>query len=160
VGDGNILPFIDPLQERQEPPLKRQIHHLDRCRLDRRRRTPLWRSSCSAAQNSAQALNMCAAGPRRSGPTRMRVRHLKRSRLLYFAAVLSGPLVRISLLTCGVKGTRTPDLLLANNRQHVHPRPSPQVTVPGRAPGSTQIQACCGNFVLYSPLKPTGLRRP
>jgi hypothetical protein len=30
----------------------------------------------------------------------------------------------------GAKGTRTPDPLLANNRQHVHQRPSPQVTVP------------------------------
>jgi hypothetical protein len=27
VGDGNSPPFADPLQERQEPALKRQIHH-------------------------------------------------------------------------------------------------------------------------------------
>ena len=32
----------------------------------------------------------------------------------------------------GAKGTRTPDPLRANNRQHVHQRPSPQVTVPER----------------------------
>jgi hypothetical protein len=50
----------------------------------------------------------------------------------------------------GAKGTRTPDPLLANNRHHVHPRPYPQGTVPGRPPGSAQIQACCGTSVLYT----------
>jgi hypothetical protein len=85
----------------------------------------------------------------RPGPTRTRVRLLMRSRLLYFAAVLSGLAVRIILLTCGAKGTRTPDPLLANNRQHVHPRPSPQVDVPGRAPRSVRIRVCCGTSVLY-----------
>ena len=62
----------------------------------------------------------------------------------------AGPAVRIWLLTCGAKGTRTPAPLLANNRQHVHPRPSPQVTVPGCASASTYIQICCGTFQLYS----------
>ena len=63
------------------------------------------------------------------------------------------------LLTSGAKGTRTPDPLLANNRQHVHPRPSPQVTVPERVSASLQIRTCCGTFVLYSPPEPTALRR-
>ena len=71
-----------------------------------------------------------------------------------------GPAVRIMSLTCGAKGTRTPDPLLANNRQHVHPRPSPQVTVPERLSASLQIRTCCGTFVLYSPPEPTALRRP
>jgi hypothetical protein len=71
--------------------------------------------------------------------------------LLYFAAVLRGPGVRIILLTCGAKGTRTPDPLLANRRQHVHWCPSPQVTVLGRAPASVQIRAGCCTFPLYSP---------
>lgn len=31
---------------------------------------------------------------------------------------------------------------------------------PGRAPGSTQIHACCDTSVLCSPPKPTALRRP
>ena len=50
----------------------------------------------------------------------------------------------------GVKGTRTPDPLLANNRQHVHRRPYPQVTVPQRVSASPWIRTCCGTFVLYS----------
>ena len=50
----------------------------------------------------------------------------------------------------GAKGTRTPDPLLANNRQHVHPRPSPQATVPQRVSASLQIRTCCGTSVLYS----------
>ena len=53
----------------------------------------------------------------------------------------------------GAKGTRTPDPLLANNRHHVHQRPSPQVTVPERVSASLQIRTCCGTFVLYSPCR-------
>ena len=49
----------------------------------------------------------------------------------------------------GAKGIRTPDPLVANNRHHVHQRPSPQVTVPGRVSGSTWIRVCCGTFLLY-----------
>jgi hypothetical protein len=71
--------------------------------------------------------------------------------LLYFAAVQPAPAVRISLPTCGARGTRTPGPLLANRRQHVHRRPFPQVTVPGRAPGPVQIRAGCCTFPLYSP---------
>jgi len=46
---------------------------------------------------------------------------------------------------------RTPDLLHAISRQHVHPRPSPQVTVPAGAPRSAGVRVRCGTFVLYSP---------
>ena len=59
----------------------------------------------------------------------------------------------------GAKGTRTPDPLLANNRQHVHPRPYPQVTVPERVSASLQIHTCCGTFVLYSLPRSTPVRR-
>jgi hypothetical protein len=79
-------------------------------------------------------------------------------RLLYFAAVQSVPAVRISLLTSGARGTRTPDPLLANRRQHVHERPSPQVTVLGRAPASVQIRAGCCTFPLYSPAGSAGVQ--
>ncbi len=46
-------------------------------------------------------------------------------------------------------GIRTPDLLHAIQWQHVHPRPSPQVTVSGRPHQSSGIQAGCCTFVLY-----------
>ena len=49
----------------------------------------------------------------------------------------------------GAKGIRTPDLLHAISRQHVHRRPSMQVTVPGRAHESSGIWAGCGTFLLY-----------
>src|SRR5215831_18068155 len=39
--------------------------------------------------------------------------------LLYFPAGSRGPSVRILLLTCGAKGTRTPDPLLAKHGQDV-----------------------------------------
>jgi hypothetical protein len=61
-------------------------------------------------------------------------------------------------LTYGARGTRTPDPLLANRRQHVHQHPSQQVTVPGRAPGSVQIPACCCTFPLYSPTGSTAVQ--
>ena len=50
----------------------------------------------------------------------------------------------------GARGTRTPDPLLANRRQHVHRRPSPQLIVLGGAPASVQIRAGCCTFPLYS----------
>jgi len=61
---------------------------------------------------------------------------------------------RIMLLNSGAKGTRTPDPLLANNRQHVHHCPSQQVTVPGCPSVSLCIRSCCGTSVLYFPGRP------
>jgi hypothetical protein len=77
-------------------------------------------------------------------------------RLLYFAAVRAPSKREVK---CSkhfsdlgeARGTRTPGPLLANRRHHVQRRPSPQVTVLGRAPGSVQIRACCCTFPLYSP---------
>jgi hypothetical protein len=48
----------------------------------------------------------------------------------------------------GAKETRTPDPLVANNRQHVHRQPSAQVTVPGRdldpcRSRSVAVLLCC-----------------
>jgi hypothetical protein len=48
----------------------------------------------------------------------------------------------------GAKGIRTPDLLHAISRQHVHRSPSVQVTVPGRAHQSGQIRTGCCTFML------------
>jgi hypothetical protein len=61
-----------------------------------------------------------------------------------------GPGFRIMSLTCGAKGTRTPGLLHAISRQHVHRSTSVEVTVSGRALPSSGIQAGCCTFVLYS----------
>jgi hypothetical protein len=58
----------------------------------------------------------------------------------------------------GAKGTRTPGLLHAISRQHVHPRLSPQVTVPERTPGSAGVRTGCCTFLLYSPAGPERLR--
>jgi len=44
----------------------------------------------------------------------------------------------------GAKGTRTPDPLLANNRQHVHPSVQPQVRVHTQPQRSAGIRTCCG----------------
>ena len=64
----------------------------------------------------------------------------------------------ICLTWGGAKGIRTPDLLHAINRQHIHRSPPPQVTVPERTRRSAGIQAGCGTSVLYeSPLLPAGL---
>lgn len=51
-------------------------------------------------------------------------------------------------------GTRTPGLLHAINRQHIHGRASPQATVLRRAHQSPGIQPGCGTFALYSPERP------
>jgi hypothetical protein len=69
--------------------------------------------------------------------------------LLYFSAVLAVRSVRIMLLTSGAKEIRTPDLLHAIWRQHVHPRPSPQVTVLPRPCAATRVPVCCCTSVLY-----------
>ncbi len=46
-------------------------------------------------------------------------------------------------------GIRTPDLLHAIRRQHVHPHPSVQVTVPARPPWSASVRAGRCTFLLY-----------
>ena len=100
-----------------------------------KRRSSVW-TSVSCSQPSS-----------RRCPIRTHVRRPIGPPLLYFAAVLLFDLFEL-FLTSGAKGIRTPDLLHAIRRQHVHPRPSPQVTVlprPSRSPAS----ACCGTFLLY-----------
>jgi hypothetical protein len=59
--------------------------HVARSLLGRRRRILRWRSSCSAARNSAQPSGSVCRRPRARRPSRTRVRYLTRSRLLYFA---------------------------------------------------------------------------
>jgi hypothetical protein len=82
-------------------------------------------------------------------PIRTHIRRPTRPPLLYFAAVLTVRHVRIRLLTCGAKRARTADLLHAICRQHVHPRPSVQVTVLPRPRKSARVQVSCCTSVLY-----------
>jgi len=49
----------------------------------------------------------------------------------------------------GAKGTRTPDPLVANNRQAVHQRPCVQVTVLPRPGEAARVRICCGTSLLY-----------
>jgi hypothetical protein len=81
------------------------------------------------------------------------IRRLRASARAVAAAVLCcctpGPAFRISLLTCGATGIRTPDLLHAIQRQPVHPRVPVQVAVLPRPLQSARVQACCGTFLLY-----------
>ncbi len=57
----------------------------------------------------------------------------------------------------GAKGIRTPDLLHAISRQHVHRGTSVQVTVPGSTRPSRQVRTGCGTFLLYRPACPARL---
>ena len=53
------------------------------------------------------------------------------------------------VISCGAKRARTADLLHAIWRQHVHPRPSVQVTVLTRPCAATSVRVRCGTSVLY-----------
>jgi hypothetical protein len=46
-------------------------------------------------------------------------------------------------------GIRTPDLLHAITRRHIHPGPSPQATVLRGLPESAQVRAGYGTSLLY-----------
>jgi hypothetical protein len=46
-------------------------------------------------------------------------------------------------------GTRTPGLLHAINRQHIHRRTSPQATVPDQPLLSDRVHSSCGTSLLY-----------
>ena len=58
----------------------------------------------------------------------------------------------ISLLTCGAKGTRTPDPPLANNRHHVPPAAPAGHCPPASQQGPLRLPTCCGTSALYNPL--------
>jgi hypothetical protein len=147
------LPFADPLHERQEPTLKRQVQQFPRWDAGRGSRTQRWRSSCSVGRISAQDLGSVCRRPQpparsKPGSNACAASHAIPVAVLYCCTL--GPAVRIMSLTCGAKGTRTNDPLLANNRQHVHRRPSPQVTVPQRVSAPARVRTFCGTSVLYS----------
>jgi hypothetical protein len=86
-------------------------------------------------------------------PIRTHVRRPTRPPLLYFAAVPAVRFVRISPLTSGAKRARTADLLHAIWRQHVHPRPSLQVTVLPRPLESARVRVSCCTSVLYRSIR-------
>jgi hypothetical protein len=149
----------DRLHQRQKSAVKLQIWHAAR------RQRPEWhktetKSILPAQRPRSSAQSLESAGPANEGEARFEqgCGHLVRSPLLYFAAVpASIPGAQdfeLCLWSGGSRGTRTPGPLLANRRQHVPRRPSPQVTVLERAPASAQIRARCCTFRLYSPAGP------
>jgi len=120
------------------------------------------RSSCSARRNSGQDEGPVCCDRGRGAMARADSGRCAASDAIPaadFAAVQSVPGVRILLLTCGAKGTRTPDPLLANRRQVVRRCLSPQVTVLGRAPVSDEIRSCCCTFALYGQRRQLADRR-
>lgn len=153
MSDGNSFPFVDPLHGRQGLALKRQIQNAARRPPDSRGGVlPDVLLLLNSPEPNPKTWTLSAPRrrrPRGASPARTSVRHLTRPRLRYFAAVHPARGVRILLLTCGAKGTRTPDPLLANNRQDVHRRPQPQIRVPAGACTSIRVPACCGTSVLY-----------
>jgi hypothetical protein len=128
VGDESSLHSADPLHERQEPALKQQIQHTARWPPGKRHWALLKAFFLLSCPDPGPGPGICApqtaAAREGEAPLERVLRHLPRSRLRYFAAVQPVLPVRIMSLTCGAKGakgTRAPDPLLANNRQHVHP---------------------------------------
>jgi hypothetical protein len=125
------------------------------CAVTRRQESPYPRSAiCPAGRAGSAAARLGIGGLASSaGAGRHSIRtHVRRPTgppLLYFAAVFAVRSVRIMLLTSGAKEIRTPDLLHAIWRQHVHPRPSPQVTVLLRPCAATSGRVRCGTPVLY-----------
>ncbi len=78
----------------------------------------------------------------------------KRHELVSIAGVTGRfPIFHQDVLPGGAKEIRTPDLLHAIWRQHVHPRPSPQVTVLPRPHECARVRVSCGTSVLYSPTR-------
>jgi hypothetical protein len=154
----------DPLHRRQESPARRR-HATAPVQVSRE-----WAKERSSWSDHYRSVLVCGLSRscqqlrrRRSQISAAGERH-RLAALLYFAAVpgpwITGSGFRIYLSDLGgAKGIRTPDLLHAISRQHVHPRPSMQVTVPGRAHESSGIRAGCGTFLLYR-AEPAPLRTP
>src|SRR5438034_2429248 len=91
---------------------------------------PAQRPATPVSTGDLRAVTAAAERGRRS--VRADARHLMRSRLLYFAAGRSTLTVRISLLNCGARGTRTPDPCLqtgASTSTSVYRRSSPSCAV-------------------------------
>jgi hypothetical protein len=90
----------------------------------------------------------------RTGVRRFSPRHCCTLLLYQTLEPLAQVFELLSLSWCGAMGIRTPDLLHAIQRQHVHRSPSVQVTVSGRPHQSPGIQAGCCTFVLYGSARP------
>jgi hypothetical protein len=148
----------DPLRRRQESPAKR--HHATAPVQGSKRwernvlpgqgtRGPSWHTpSASHASNSALCRDQITAD---------RQAH-RAAALLYKARERWAQDFEFIYLTWGgATGIRTPDLLHAISRQHVHRSTSAQVTVPGSARPSRQVRTGCCTFLLYRPARPVRL---
>jgi hypothetical protein len=144
----------DPLRRRQESPAKRHHATAPVQGSERWERNvlpgqgilgPSWHTpSASHASNPALCRDQITADGQA----------LRAAALLYLAAVKARERWAQDFeFTCltwgGAKGIRTPGLLHAISRQHVHRSPSVQVTVPRRTLASAQIRTGCCTFPLY-----------
>jgi hypothetical protein len=131
--------------------LKRQIRHTARWPPGKRHWALPRCSSCSVARIPATRPGICAPPPARarSSSNASAASHAIPVAVLCCGTLSSG-CSNFAYDLGGAKGTRTPDPLLANNRQTVYPRPYPQVTVLPRPSNAARVHTCCGTSVLYT----------
>jgi hypothetical protein len=149
----------DLLRRRQESPGERRhtppVQVANGCRKER----PSWSGAPSSPWHVASAGHAAAppgAGARSGLANRDTILLRCCILLLYKARELGDQDFEfISLTWGGATGIRTPDLLHAISRQHVHPCLSSQVTVPERAHQSGQVRTGCCTFALYRSARPT-----
>ena len=153
----------DPLRRRQESPAKRHHTTAPVQRSERWGRNvflvrAFWVRLGIRLQQVMPAIPPCAGT--RSQPTDRHIVPLRCCILLLYKARELGAqdFEFICLNWGGATGIRTPDLLHAISRQHVHRSTSVQVTVPGSARPSRQVRTGCGTFLLYRPACPIRLQ--
>jgi hypothetical protein len=125
-----------------------------------------WSGRCGPCLGVRPQQVMPAAPPSAGARSRLADRHIVLLRccilLLYQARELWAQDFEFICLTLGgATGIRTPDLLHAITRQHVHPCVSLQVTVLPRLRKSARVRSSCGTFLLYCcHTRPTGQVTP
>ena len=142
-------PLADPLPERQEPALKRQIRHSAHGTPAEQDCAPERRSSCSVARNLIQDLGSVRHRPREQGPTRTCVRQLRRFRVAVLCCCTLGPgCSNLASDQVELRGLEplTPCLQTTGSTStRVHPRRSPSRSVYPRPSRSIPVAVlpCC-----------------
>ena len=151
AGDGNSLPFIDPLQERQEPALNGRFGTLPAGR---------WTGGAGFYDGVLPAQRpgtqprpwICAAAGREGEAPLELVYGISRGPVAVLCCCTIDLAVRIMSVTCGAKGTRTPDPLLAKPGQSVQHGRWPRMGVIERPASYGKVQArWCQSWVSPCP---------